>query len=99
MPKKYDNQSLAQDYFSVVKQGKWGNALRNYRKVKDAIANSPVDIASLYKNEGNLRRLRVEGIGNATIPKLELILSEELDIVLITLTPRNGHRFPQKRLK
>lgn len=72
------NQELANNYFSAVfKQSIF--AYKTYFDIKTLIESSPVDLIQHYQANGNLKELKVKGIGRKTKRVLELILKEGVD--------------------
>lgn len=81
MNKTYDNKELANAYFEVVKIPNLKETdrityERGYRKIKELIANCPVNITFLYQEFKTLKELHIKGIGDGTKEILEQILEK-----------------------
>ena len=74
---QHPNEQLAQDYFKVAAQVTVDNSA--YRRARDAIRDSSVEIAEFYRKQGDLSELRVTGIGPHTRGILELILAHGVE--------------------
>ena len=69
------NFELAEEYFRVATTNLYSlQGTRNYKKQREKIENSSVDICAFYEEHKSLETLKVEGIGKQTIKKLEIIL-------------------------
>ena len=77
MKKKYTNKELAVEYFRLITQ--YCNDLGTYMTIKAAIEAAEIDIHSLHQKKGNLKNLKVTGLGRKTKDTLELILDKGVE--------------------
>ncbi|MAG16086.1 hypothetical protein CMO88_03425 [Candidatus Woesearchaeota archaeon] len=78
------NQTLAEQYFSVVASGNYRND-STYRTYRTKIANTGPDISAFFEEHGSLEGLGVTGIGGKTKRVLELILGEGVEAAQQTI--------------
>ncbi len=96
MKTQYSNQQLASHYHILALIQKPYTHPRDYKETIMIIDQSEIDIAQFYAEQGNLKALRVKGMGKPTKNLLELILEHGIDEAKRILHEREDKKLESK---
>ncbi len=72
--KDYSNRELAQYYYSLLCMTTTATRLTQFQRNRETITNFENQISKYFEEYGNLKDLRIKGIGDKSKSLLELIL-------------------------
>jgi hypothetical protein len=90
----YDNQQLGTEFFRAisVKQNATGRGITHYQKTAKAIREAEVGIQELYVRDGNLKKLKIPGVGLKSVAILENILEKGAEVANEDFASEGRHK-------